>query len=109
MQCEGKMDKNAEVLTVVAVLVLVALAAFAAYRWQQRTRVRRVKDWVKEFLVARYGDLPIHLNINCSDDLLWPVFVTFNEPRSGILHRLQFACGGQQSSFSVLSEKEEKR
>jgi len=28
---------------------------------------------------------------------------------SGILHSLQFACGGQQSTFSVLSEKEEKR
>jgi len=109
MQGEGKMDKNAEVLTVVAVLVLVALGAFAAYRWRQAKRVRRVKDWVKEFLLARYGDLPIHLNINCSDDLLWPVCVTFDEPRSGILHSLQFACGGQQSTFSVLSEKEEKR
>jgi hypothetical protein len=103
------MDKNAEVLIGAAVLVLAALAAFASYRWRQRERVRRVEEWVKEFVVARCGDLPNHLNINCSDDRLWPVLVAYDEPRSGIRRSLQFGCGGAHSTFSLLSEKEEKR
>jgi hypothetical protein len=48
------------------------------------------------------------LNVNCSDDPLWPVLVSFDDPRTGIRHRLQFACSGQQSTFSLRAETEDK-
>ncbi len=103
------MDNSVEALVLIAASALVALAAFALYRWQQRKRVRRVEGWVGGYLVARYGELPDHLNINCSDDRLWPVLVSFDSPRTETRHRLQFGCWGPPSTFSLLSEKEEKR
>jgi hypothetical protein len=103
------MDKNAVVLIGVALLVISVLAAFAAYRWRQRGRVRRVKEWVKGYLVARYGAVPDGLNINCSDDPRWPVLVAFDRPAGGTRHSLRFACHGPPSSFWLVSEKAEAR
>lgn len=101
------MENSAEVLIGMAALGLAATAAFAVYRWRQRNRVRRVEKWVKDYLCARYGELPNPLSINCSDDLLWPVLVAFDTPRTGIRHSMQFTCGRAHSSFALLSEKEE--
>jgi hypothetical protein len=98
------MERSTEVLLGVSALVLAALTAFAAYRWQQRKRARRVEAWIREFLLARYGNLPAHLTINCSDDHSWPVLVAFDDPRGGTRHRLQFACAGQPAAYSLLSE-----
>ena len=103
------METSAQALVGMAVLALAALATFAVYRWRQLKRVRQVETWVKDYLVVRYGELPNDLNINCSDDRLWPVLVGFDGPRTGSRHSLQFACPGQPSTFSLLSEKEEKR
>jgi len=102
------MDSRVGTLVGIA-LVLVALAAFAVYRWQQRKRVRWVEGRVREYLVERYGGLPNHLNINCSEDPLWPVLVSFDDPRTGTRNRLQFSCSGPASTFSLFSEKEEGR
>ena len=101
------MEHSAQVLVGMAALGLTALAAFAVYRWRQKERIRRVEKWVKDYLCVRYGELPNHLSINCSDDLLWPVFVAFDGPRTGIRHSLQFSGGGTHSTFALLSEKEE--
>jgi hypothetical protein len=101
------MEKSTELLIGVATLALVALVAFALYRRRQRHRVRRVEGWVKDYLCARYGELPTRLSINCSDDHLWPVLVAFNAPRTGIRHRLQFTCGATHSTFELSAEKEE--
>jgi hypothetical protein len=106
---EVKMQNSAEALVGMAVLALVALAAVAVYRWQQRKRVRQVEEGVKEYLVVRYGALPDHLNINCSDDPLWPVLVAFDNPHTGSRHSLQFDFRGPPSTLSLLSEKEERR
>jgi hypothetical protein len=102
------MDNRGGTLVVIA-LALVALAAFAFYRWHQRKRVSWVQGRVREYLVARYGVLPTHLDINCSEDPLWPVLVSFDSPRAGFRHTLQFSCSGSASTFSLLSEKEEGR
>jgi MYXO-CTERM domain-containing protein len=85
---------------------IFALAAFAAYRWRQRRRILQVKEWVKDYLLTRYGEVPGHLDINCSDDSLWPVLVGFDMPRIGVRCRLRFACQGSSSLF-LLSEKED--
>lgn len=100
---------SAEVLIGMAALGLAAAVAFAVYRWRQKKRVRRVESWVKEYLRARYGELPDPLSINCSDDSLWPVLVAFDGPRAGVRHSMQFTCGGTHSMFALLSEKEETR
>lgn len=84
-------------------------AAFLFYRWRQRQRVRRVRAWVTASLAARYGELPDPAPIDCSDGLSWPVLVDFEAPRTGNRHRLQFSCRGPQSTFALLSEKEERR
>ena len=101
------MEKSTELWIGIATLALVALAALAVYRRRQRHRVRRVEGWVKDYLSARYGELPNRLSINCSDDPLWPVLVAFNAPRTGIRHRLRFTCGAAHSTFALLAEKEE--
>jgi hypothetical protein len=102
------MDGNAEVLIGVAARVFTVLAAFAAYRWRQRRRVLRVKEWVKGYLLTRYGEVLDRLDINCSDDPPWSVLVSFDIPRTVVRHSLRFTCQGQ-SSFSLLSEKEDAR
>jgi hypothetical protein len=100
---------NSGALIATAALALTALAAFTVYRWRQRKRVRRVEQWVKKYLSFRYNGQLSPLNINCSDDPLWPVLVAFDDPRTRIRHRLRFACAGSHSTFSLLSEKEETR
>jgi hypothetical protein len=103
------MEKSAEVLIGMAALGFTVVAAFVVYRWRQRKRIRRVEEWVKDYLCLRYGELPNPLSINCSDDALWPVLVAFDTPRTGIRHSLQFTCGGTQATFALLSEKGEER
>jgi hypothetical protein len=104
---EATMGKSAQVLVGMAAAAGLALIAFSYYRWQQRRRVRRVEEWVKDFLAARYGEAPQPLHIDCSDDKLWPVLVSFLDPRTGIRHRLRFSCWGRDSTFSLLEEKAE--
>jgi hypothetical protein len=103
------LENSAEVLIGMAALGLTAVAAFVVYRWRQKKRVRRVQEWVKGYLVTRYGEVPDRLNINCSDDPLWPVLVAFDRPPGGTRHSLQFACHGPPSAFSLVSEKAEAR
>jgi hypothetical protein len=103
------MGKSEGALIGMAVMAFVALAAFAVYRWGQRNRVRQIERSVKDYLMVRYGELPSDLNINCSDDPLWPVLVAFDSPRTATRHRLQFDCRGPHSPVSLLSETEEKR
>ena len=103
------MEKSTAVLIGMATLSFVALTAFAVYRQRRRNRVGRVERWVKDYLCARYGEVPDRLSINCSDDLLWPVLVAFDAPRTGIRHNLQFTCGATHSTFALLAEREEKR
>src|SRR5947209_20029010 len=103
------MQNSAEVLIGMAALGLSATAALVVYRWRQKKRIRRVEKWVKEYLSARYGALPNPLTINCSNDLLWPVLVAFDAPRTGIRHRIQFTCGGRGSTYALLSENDEER
>ncbi len=103
------MENNTEVLIAVAVLTLTALAAWILYRWQQRKRVHRVEEWVKDYLYIRYGELPNALRIDCSEDLLWPVLVAFDTPRTGIQHNMRFTCRERLSTCALLSEKDDKR
>jgi hypothetical protein len=103
------METGTVALIGMAGLAFAALAAVAWYRVRQRKHVRQVGTWVTDYLVARYGELPDHLNINCSADSQWPVLVAFDSPRTGARHSLQFACPGPRSAFSLLSEKEENR
>ena len=63
------MDNSVEVLIGMAGLAVTALAAFALYRWRQQSRARRVGRWVEDYLSAREGGRPKHLDINCSDKL----------------------------------------
>lgn len=103
------MKDSANLLLGVVAAGLVAAAVFLLYRWRQRQRVRRVETWVNAYLAARYGGLPSLVHINCSDDTSWPVLVEFETPRTGSRHRLQFTCGGPQSTFALLSAQEERR
>ncbi len=103
------MDRGTEVLIGMAVMGLAALGAFACYRWRQRVRVRRVEAWVRSYLFVRDGEQPDHLHVNCSDDRHWPVLADFADRRTGTRHYLHFSCSGPESTFSLLSEREEKR
>ncbi len=102
------MDKSTSILIGMATLA-IAVLAFAAYAWWRRQRVHRVEARVKRYLCDRYGALPDRLNINCSDDSLWPVLVTFNAPLTGSRHSLQFTGTEKHSAFVLLSEREKKR
>src|SRR4051794_1000078 len=105
-QSEEKMENSVVLLVGMAAFAVVVLAAFVLYRRQQRKRVRQVEGQVREYLVTRYGRLPNHLNINCSEDPQWPVLVSFHSA-TGTRHRLQFNSYGPASAFSLFSEKEE--
>lgn len=98
---------NVGALVLMATMGLTAAAYFVVYRWQKNQRARQVEQWVREFLSARYGELPKLLHIHCSDDLLWPVLVHFATPHTGMQRRLQFSVGAAKSTFALLSEKEE--
>ncbi len=101
------MEKSIAALITAGLVAVAALAALAILRWRQRQRVRQVGLWVKDYLAHRNGGPAEQLAIHCSDDRLWPVLVTFRAPADGVRHTLQFSCPGQQSSLSLLSEKEE--
>lgn len=103
------MENSAVVLIGTTALGLIALVAFLIYKWEQKKRVHRIEQWVKDYVLDRYGDLPNPLNIKCSDDMLWPVLMAFDTPRTATRHRLQFICEKAHSTFALLSEKEEKR
>jgi hypothetical protein len=97
---------SVEVLIGMAVIVAAALAAFAAYQWRQRQRVHGVEERVRDLLLARYGEPPPQLTINCTDDRRWPVLVGFKHPTTGVPHRLQFARHGGPATLALLSEEE---
>jgi len=88
----------------IAVIIAVAVGFFI-YRSIQSARVTRVRSWVKDFLVGRYGNLPEELSIYCTDDQRWPVLVEFCLPHSPTRHRLQFMCSGITSKYRLVSEK----
>jgi hypothetical protein len=106
---EATMDRNTGMLIGMAAIGVLALITFAVYRWRQRERVRQIDQWVRDFLVRRYGEMPNDLHVNCSDDTLWPVLVSFVAGANGIRHRLQFLCAGPASSFVLVAEKEDAR
>lgn len=103
------MDNSVQVLIGMAVLATLASAFIAVYRWRQRQRVRQVTSWIGNYLSNRYGKQPRALIVNCSDDTSWPVLVSFDDPNNGSRHTAQFACGEHQSTFALVSEKEEQR
>lgn len=90
-------------------VILIAGIAFAIHRRHEAQRILQVEAWIREFLVGRYGGLPDDLRINCTDDRLWPVLVSFNRKEQSTRHRLQFYCAGPQSSLALHSESEEQR
>jgi hypothetical protein len=89
-------------------ILLVTLVAIGIHRWIQERRKARVKLWIGDFLASRYGKLPENLQINCTDDQLWPVIVTF-DGASGSRHLLHFTCAGAPTKFCLASEREESR
>ena len=92
-----------------AFLALITVTAVVIYQWQQRTRVRLVEGWVRNYLVTRFGELPNRLNINCSNDRLWPVLVAFDDRHTEVPHRLQFSSTADFSTFALVSDREEPR
>lgn len=101
------MGSNGQLLIGVTIVFLTCLAVFPVYRWWQQKRVRRVELWVKNFLLARFGAIPNYLNINCSQDPLWPVLVYFETPSTERQHRMQFDCRRSQHTWLLVSEREE--
>ena len=90
------------------IIIGSAIVAFVVYRWQQRQRIQEITAWIKEFLARRYGSLPEPLHIICTDDRLWPVLVSYEQPLNLTRHRLQFQCSGRPSDYALLSEQEEE-
>jgi hypothetical protein len=103
------MNPSTQLVIGLAGAAMTALAAFAVDRWQQRACLRRVEAWVGGYLTDRYGTPLGDLTVNCSDDRLWPVLAAFADPRTGVRHRLQFACAGRPSTFALQSETEDGR
>ena len=103
------MDNSVQVLIGMAVLAMLASAFVAVYRWRQRQRVRQVTVWIGNYLSTRYGKPPGGLTVNCSDDANWPVLASFDDPHNGARRSAQFACPGPQSTFALVSEKQEQR
>ena len=93
----------------VGVGALSTLAAVAFYRWRMRQRVHRAEEWVTNYLVGRHGAPLVNLHVNCSDDPLWPVLASCDNPRTGARHSLRFSCPGASSTFALESESEEPR
>ncbi len=103
------MNNSMQAFIGLAVIVIIGLTAAVIYQRLKRRRVRQVRQWLHQYLCARYGELPQGLTIACSDDHLWPVLVSFDNPRTKLRHRLQFACPGPPSTFGLLAELEERR
>jgi hypothetical protein len=100
------MEKHLPLFFMVAAVAAVALAAFAFYRWRQMGRVRGVNEWIGAYLRDRFGSPLDRMSVNCSDDRLWPVLVGFDDPRTGLRHRLRFSCPGSAATLSLHSEEE---
>lgn len=98
------MDTNVEVVAWAAALAGAALAAFLVYRWQLRARARRITNWVEAYLAKRDGGTRPEVQVGSSSDRLWPVLASFVDGKSGARHRLRFACGGDEASYSLVSE-----
>lgn len=96
------MDAGTAALVVAA--AAGAAAAFAVYRWRLWRRARRVDAWVRDYLARRFGGAPGSLHIDCSDDELWPVLVTFDDPDTGARRRLRFVCPGPGFACSLVSD-----
>jgi hypothetical protein len=93
------MNRSAEMLVLMAVLAGVALVAWACYRWACRRRVRLVQGWVRDELAGqRGGRLPGNLTIDCSDDRIWPVLVSFDAPEGGRT-RARYSCSRGRDSL----------
>ena len=103
------MDRSVQVLVGITVLLLTVIVTVVVYRWRQRQRARHIVKEIEAFLLTRYEELPAHLNINASDDRLWPVLVSFDKPGTDIRLLLQFAFPGHMSRASLLSEAEQSR
>jgi hypothetical protein len=93
----------------VALAVVSALAAFAAYRLWCRRRARAVTEWVTRYVHGRFGEPLDGLHVHCTDDPLWPVLANFDDPRTGVRHRLRFDCTGPGPACALLAESQEPR
>lgn len=82
----------------IAALAAVSVIAFVLYRLKNGERVRAVKERVRDHLRNYYGEVPGELTVNCSDDDRWPILVSFVEPRSHSVKRLQFKCSRSVST-----------
>jgi hypothetical protein len=89
--------------------LLAAIAAAGTYRWLQHRRTSRIESWVEAHLLVRYGKLPESLHIQCTNDRLWPILVSYDHPLSGDHHRLQFLCQETESTFRLVSETTDRR
>jgi hypothetical protein len=102
------MHDNTGILSGLALLLVASMSVFAVYKWQQIKRLGQVNKWVKEYLLARYGEMPKDLHINCTNDQLWPVLVDFPAPQTGVRHNLEFYCSGPTSTYRLFAEAEEE-
>lgn len=90
-----------------ALAIVAALVGFAWYQWTRRRRKAQVAKRIDSYLQGRYDVLPSNLHINCTDDQLWPVLVTFDTGGLvGTLHLLQFSCSADPSTFRLHEEKQ---
>lgn len=92
----------------ILVLLLTGLAiavtgCFLVYRLLMRQRVRDVHERVRDYLRQQY-DAPVEVHINCSDDPLWPILVSFVDPH-GARQDLQFMCAGPISTFALVKSE----
>lgn len=92
----------------IGVVALVALLSFAWYRRRVRQRSRAVHQWLKDYLAIHFRGLD-NLRIDCSDDALWPVLVSFEGPGAGVRHRMRFVCSGAPSTYALVLDQEERR
>jgi hypothetical protein len=92
----------------VAALAALGLTAFGYYRWTQHQRGLGVRAWVDRYLRDRFGNSLQRVSVHCSDDVLWPVLVGFDDAQTGMRHRLRFSCPGGPSSMRLASEESER-
>jgi hypothetical protein len=102
------MEKNWPLALMLAVVVAVALAAFAFYRWRCHQRSLGIRAWVERYLRDRFGTSLARMTINESDDATWPVLVGFDDAQTGARHRLRFCCMGPTSTYRLESELSEQ-
>lgn len=103
------MDNLIGALFGVAVLAALSLAFMAINHRRHEERVHRIHGWVTDYLINRYGAMPVQLKINCSHDLSRPVLLSFDTPGTEIRHGMQIMCSGERPAWFLLSEKDEAR